>query len=569
MGVNFWGSNFWGANFSSVNVTSGYFSSVNFARIFAKSLVFFAFLYVVDFAFRAFFIAYIGIWGGNIGTLESNAEIFQTLINGARYFGQIAGVLALVAFVLFALCAWRIFSKIAQIFIALILTAISFVNIANMGFYEIYGDTFNANLLGLIFDDRGAIFSTAMSGQYNLTLKIFAWIAISVALVVAINAIFRKIDSPKFANLLANPANPKSKNFTRFAQNISVIALFLTFAFATLFAINGHFGFKGISLGKEIRPVGNAFLRKVSIGAFRDLHIVHKAYRKIAHSKFSDYIQGESPAFVAQKFSGYESLGANGDLRVLLQKRVERGDKSAIHHIFYIIAESMSEWHFDGEFDLLDLSSELKKLAKQKGGFKADIFLQNAGNTIKSLDVQISGLLQTDIPLSLLAGRFNDIAFAPAVILRDLGFEGSFFYGGSGSWQKLDSFVTRQGFSRIFFGTHIIENAANKGYKAPYQNEWGAYDNHLFAFIADKIITESTANPALKTFNMIMTTSNHPPYNAPVADFGAPMEAIEKFIDSTPNFKRKAMSAKILAHIWWQDKVIAQFVREMSAKLHS
>lgn len=82
----------------------------------------------------------------------------------------------------------------------------------------------------------------------------------------------------------------------------------------------------------------------------------------------------------------------------------------------------------------------------------------------------------------------------------------------------------------------------------------------------DKIATESAVNPNLKTFNMIMTTSNHPPYDTPVADFGAPIQEIEYFVKSTPNFKRKAVSEKILAHIWWEDKVIAGFVREMSAK---
>ena len=77
---------------------------VYFARIFAKSLTFFVFLYAVDFVFRAFFIAYIGFWCGNIGTLDSKAQILQTFINGARYFGQIIGVLSLIIFVLLLFC---------------------------------------------------------------------------------------------------------------------------------------------------------------------------------------------------------------------------------------------------------------------------------------------------------------------------------------------------------------------------------------------------------------------------------------------------------------------------------
>lgn len=560
--------------------------SIYFARIFLKSIAFFAFLYVVDFLFRAFFLAYIGILGGNLGVLESSAQIWQTFINGSRYFGQIVGVLSLIVFILLLFCQRRdssdlsdssnlndssdstaqsrikrIFCVILRIFVALILTSIAFVNIANMGFYQIYGDTFNANLLGLIFDDRGAIFRTAFAGQYNLSLKIIAWIALSVALTIAINAIFRKIDSLNLANL-------KSAKF-RHARSAFAFALFLVFGFATLFAINGHFGLKGISLGKEIRPVGNTFLRQITTGAFRDLYIVFLGYRKIAHSKFSDYIEGESPIVVAQNFDKSKSLGENGDIDLLklLSKRVQsRNDSNQIEHIFYIIAESMSEWHFDSAFDSLNLSSELKKLAKQKGGFKADIFLQNAGSTIKSLDVQISGLLQTDIPLSLLSGRFDNIKFAPAVIMRDLGFDGTFFYGGSGTWQKLDSYVTTQGFSEILFGTHIVENATRSGYPAPYQNAWGAYDHHLFAFVRDTITAKTKANPSAKTFNMIMTTSNHPPYDAPLAQFNAPLQAMEAFVKSTPNLKSKAITAQILAHIWYQDKVIAQFVREMSEK---
>ena len=452
----------------------------------------------------------------------------------------------------------RIFRIILRIFIALILTSIAFVNIANMGFYQIYGDTFNANLLGLIFDDRGAIFRTAFAGQYNLSLKIIAWIAISIALVFAINAIFRKIDSLNLANL-------KSAKF-RYIKSTFAMLLFLIFGFATLFAINGNFGLKGISLGKEIRPVGNTFLRQITTGAFRDLYIVFLGYRKIAHSQFSDYIEGESPIVVAQNF-GESALDANGDLLKLISKRVQsRNDSNQIQHIFYIIAESMSEWHFESAFDSLNLSSELKKLAKEKGGFKADIFLQNAGGTIKSLDVQISGLLQTDIPLSLLSGRFNDIKLAPAVIMRDLGFDGTFFYGGSGTWQKLDSYVTTQGFSEILFGTHIVENATRNGYSPPYQNAWGAYDHHLFAFVRDTITAKAQANPNAKTFNMIMTTSNHPPYDAPLEQFNAPIQTMENFVKSTPNLKRKAITAQILAHIWYQDKVIARFVREMSEK---
>lgn len=521
------------------------------ANIFLKSLVFFAFLYALDAFFRAVFIIKLGIFEKHLGEVES-WQILQTFINGSRYFGQIIGVVSLIVFVLLLCLQCKkirvIFQKILYIFIALIICLICFVNIANMGFYEIYGDTFNANLLGLIFDDRVAIFDTAMGGDYHLSVKILAFIVCSVIFVALIRFIFRQIDKIKWEGA------------------VYAILLFLIFSFAVLFAINGHFGLRGISLGQHIKPVTNTFLRQISTGAFRDLYIVSISYKKIKNSQFSDYID-ENPRKIVENFSG-KMIESEINLLDILKKQVEnplvessvnKGD-SSISHIFYIIAESMSEWHFDSIFDEIDLSTQLKKLINEKNAFKADIFLQNAGSTIKSLDVQISGLLQTDIPLSLL--KIDELKLAPAVIMKDLGYSGRFFYGGSGTWQKLDSYVTTQGFSEILFSTHIIENAMKNGYKEPLSNSWGAFDNYLFDFIKDTIIKNSHKNPQYKSFNMIMTTSNHPPYNVPMDN--APTQKIEKFINSHKDLHLKPITARLLAHIWWQDKMIAKFIEEMS-----
>ena len=51
-----------------------------------------------------------------------------------------------------------------------------------------------------------------------------------------------------------------------------------------------------------------------------------------------------------------------------------------------------------------------------------------------------------------------------------------------------------------------------------------------------------------------------------MAEFGAPFKRIEKFIEAHKDLRKKPITAQLLAHIWWQDKLIAGFVREMSAK---
>ncbi|WP_181882609.1 MULTISPECIES: LTA synthase family protein [unclassified Helicobacter] len=533
-----------------------------FEKLLWKSLIFFIFLYVVCFGFRAFFILYLGVWGGAIG--ESSGEYLQTFINGARYDGQIVGALAVVYFVLaLFLGTSRIGEGIRKLFVSLVIFVLCFVNIANIGFYQIYGDVFNTNLLGLVFDDRMAIFETALSGQYHLGVKIFACIVISIALMWILRAFFSLVDFVYCTNELIS-SRMRQKKENHLWKNL---ALFCVFVFGALFAINGHFGLQGISLGKEIKPVENVFLRKATSGALRDLHLVYRAYSKISHSSFDDYVE-ESPIVATQKYFNLPSAPENTEsshsynLLELLQKTSSNTSDVQINHIFYIVAESMSEWHFDKKFDELNLTSELKKLVEQKGAYKADVFLQGAGNTIGSLDSQISGLLHTEIPLSLMVGRMEEFKSAPAVIFRDLGFKTHFYYGGSGTWQKLDSYITAQGFDDILYSTHIIQNAKNRDYAQPYENSWGAYDHLLFLFVRDRILL----NNEPKTFNMIMTTSNHPPYDVPLQSFGAPMEEIEAFLKAHPEITQKSTTKQILGHIWYQDKMIAKFVEEMSAR---
>lgn len=540
-----------------------------------KTLVFMAFLYVVFFAFRLLFVVY-------LGEEYDGSDTVDAFFNGARYDGQIIGVLSVIFFIVGAVFAPKAFcAKILKILGFACVIVVSFVNVANIAFYQVFGDVFNANLLGLIFDDRSAILATIASGQYNVLLRMFVWLVLSTILCSILGGLFGLIDR------IYTPSATSRLHQSYHTSNKTTFILLGIFILIALFSINGTIGLKGVSLGKEIKPVSDTFLRKASTGALRDLYLVYKGYKKIANSHFSDYVD-ESPSQSAIAFKQYRSAPSETlsneniynntkeiDLLEILSHRVNNPtyDTSTqdfalpkIEHIFYIIAESMSEWHFESEFDELGLNKELKKLI-DNGAYKADIFLQNAGNTIASLDVQISGLLQTDIPLSLMAGRLKPLKTAPAVILDDLGYKGTFFYGGSGTWQKLDSYVTTQGFGDIFYNTHIIQNAKVKGYSSPYDNSWGAFDHHLFSFVRDKVLTDSRTNPAQKTFNMIMTTSNHPPYDAPVESFGAPMKDITTFIASHPEITQKNITPTLLAHIYYQDKVIGKFIREVSSSL--
>lgn len=506
-----------------------------FKSLVLQSLVFMGLLFVLSLVLRGVFIAHF------ISELKgvSVAEFARFVLNSLRYDGQIIGVLSVIFFFLNFIPK----EKIVRIYALLVILITAFVGISNIGFYEIYQDVFNGTLLGLVFDDKKAILDTALGGDFGFTSKVLLWVLISLAFYAFFVLFCTKINKIQ------------GKKFR--------IVFFVVFVLCCLFSINGTIGLKGISLSKEIVPVPNTFLRKITHGGFRDLLYVYKSYKLISNSTFADYTN-EAPLAATRAFFGLnENNESEFNLKKLLQKEVNNPSKAQIQHIFYIIAESLSAWHLDEEFfKELDTKSELLEFIKESGAYTADTFLQNADATIKSLNVQISGLYFTGIPLSLSVGKSPIFEMSPGFIFKDLGFKTSFFYGGSGTWYKLDNYTKSQGFDEILFSNHIVSFAEQKGFEPPFENAWGAYDHYLYEFIKDYTI----ANKDTKSFAMIMTTSNHGPWDAPVEKFGVDFEKINNFLKAK-QLPQDELKRKIISHIIYQDKMLARFVRETAKAL--
>lgn len=526
-------------------------------KLLVQSIVFAFVLFVLFFVMKLSFVLYSGVYHGAIGEVKGFMEYVHTFINGLRYDSRHVAGLSLVYFVLGGLFFWTEFRWFVLWVYALIVVILSlFVGIAEIVFYQIYSDTFNANLLGLIFDDQRAIFHTGISGQYGLTSKVLLWLFLSFVFMWIYTRIFLKI-TREYGR---DPLSSIRSRSTRRESTLKAVVLFIFFAFLMTISFNSAFSFKGVSLDQVIKPVENIFLRKASPGAFRDLYLVYRGYAKISNSDFSDYTS-QSPLEVVEEYFGIESKQPQYNLKELLEKRVGNNTGQKIDHIFYIVAESLSEWHFDDEFDKIELTSGLKSLLADSHGVKIGVFLENAGSTIKSMDVQLTGLLQTEIPVNSILGTLEPFVTAPGFIMKNLGYECNFYYGGSGIWQKLDQYTASQGFDRIYYSTQIINNAKLNGYSAPYEGLWGAYDHHLFALVRDNTLRERNT----PSFNMILTTSNHPPYDAPIEQFGAPLDEIAKLFSDTGKYRER--SARQIAHIWYEDKMIARFVKEVSRVL--
>ncbi len=528
-----------------------------FEKLLVKSITFALFLFALFFAIKLCFVLYSGVYYDAIGEVKSFSEYINTFINGLRYDSRHIATLSIVYFAIGLLFFWSELRWVILWIYAFIVVIVSlFIGIAEIAFYEIYNDVFNANLLGFIFDDQKAIFHTGISEHYSILSFIFMYSILSFIFMYTYSKIFTKITREYGYDPLSSI---RSRSTSKESLITSAI-LFVIFALLMMFSINSSFSFKGGNLDQIAKPVENTFLRKVSTGAFRNLYLVYRGYMRISNSHFSDYTS-QTPLEVVQEYFELDSKQTHYNLKNLLAKKVTYSSKEKVNYIFYIIAESLSEWHFDKEFDEIGLTSGLKSLLNDAHGTKIGVFLQNADSTIKSIDVQLTGLFQTEIPINSIIGTLQPFITAPGIIMKDLGYKTNFYYGGSGIWQRLDQYSASQGFEKIYYSTHIVENAKLNGYASPYEGLWGAYDHYLFTLIKDNVFKHRST----PSFNMILTTSNHSPYDVPLEQFNVPLEDIHKFLTNHSEYKKK--DARFFGHIWYQDKVITRFIQEVSRVL--
>lgn len=86
----------------------------------------------------------------------------------------------------------------------------------------------------------------------------------------------------------------------------------------------------------------------------------------------------------------------------------------------------------------------------------------------------------------------------------------------------------------------------------------GVLDEYLYHFV------EQTINPDLPSFNVVLTTTNHPPFEIDLAARGYPVKtvppALAPFFDGS-------LDLKTLGHRWYSDHWLGVFVREAEARL--
>ena len=347
-----------------------------------------------------------------------------------------------------------------------------------------------------------------------------------------LNKLLRQAEAAQLPDFLA----------TKIARGVTVIVI-LIWAF-----VGAHVWLGRNLVGlKNAESTGDVFLNKIVLNPFWALR--YAIWQEHTMQKSAGLRQllpsGDVRGAAAALYPEAAQTAANLDDCL---KRIAPGNSNPRpSHIFIVVMESYDAWSTLTEYAGLHLTDRVKQLGAE--GIRADGFISSGVSTVESLGVMITGL-----PFARAFVNFQPIVrrglpTAAAPIFKQLGYKPRFFYGGFLSWQRIGEFCREQGFEEVYGGDRMVPHSRMK--------EWGVDDEHLFQFALEHTGVEPT-------FNLIMTTSYHPPYSVDLEKTG--------FDSSRPKSdplgaRLSADEIRVLGHLWYSDKCVGDFVAEAENKL--
>ncbi len=403
-------------------------------------------------------------------------------------------------------------------------------------FFGVYGDQFNQMVFGIAHDDTTAILVTIWKEYHPLL-----FLGIAIPLILANLWLVRRwlAFTPSFVPHLGQGMRPLlSRLVTGFAIFLFMVA-----------AVRG-----GTLWGEPIRlkhafVVDDLFLNRSVVNPFTALRYTLKVKLQLEKGAA---LASFWPSQKIDEALNYEleqrgqALPADADMDQALSTLAHghRGEKP--RHIFMMLMESHSGWTVMPAYRHIGLSPRFSALADK--GIYFPNFLPAGSGTIGSMNTLITGLPDAGLNINYEQSAQTPYPSALAANMKRLGYKTRFFYGGFLSWQRLDSFAQNQGFDEIYGGGNMSAGV--------HTNEWGVDDKYLYDFIL-KTVDDDTPS-----FNFILSTSNHPPYDLDLEALGYTLQELPAPLKAT-----KEETVKVLGHLWYADQQAGRFVQEAEKRL--
>jgi len=171
-------------------------------------------------------------------------------------------------------------------------------------------------------------------------------------------------------------------------------------------------------------------------------------------------------------------------------------------NLVIVLEESMGA-QFIGSLGGLPLSPEYDRLSEK--GWALTRLYATGTRSVRGIEAVLSGFFPTPAQAVVKRSRSQQDFFTLAGLLRQHGYDATFYYGGESHFDNMRGFFLGNGFTRV-----IDQN----DYKSPqFVGSWGVSDEDLFAR-ADEEFNRLHAQ-GTPFFGFVFTSSNHDPFEFP------------------------------------------------------
>ena len=501
-------------------------------RPFANDLRLWALVMLLLSAFRAVFI---GIFSAQIGEGSGLGDIFQVFLYGMRFDCQVAGYVVALPVVLGLLAGRLPLQRLAGwlrigLGAVFVFTALWMFVVA-VNFFAEFDSPFNHFIFIGLEDDTNAIVQTIWK-EYHPIPSTILFVILFVPLLRYVRTL-GKIEPPS-----TNATQQRSAWSTRLAASLLVLVMLVL-------SIRGSVG-KRPAQRIDAAISKDVFLNKAVLNPFVALNYAFKDHARLnSAAGLGVFLPDHDLEGALARLFPEAQPSDNLDDYFLTTAHGPRG--AAPRHVFVLLMESYDSWPMLPEYQSLQMTEGLKGLAVE--GLQVQPFLSSSPGTMASVAGVLTGLpdagLQTDLQPQT---RFT-YPTSVASIFQRLGYRTRFFYGGKLGWRNLDQFAAAQGFDDIYGSSHMGS--------WQHANEWGVDDEYLFDFVAESL------NDDQPTFNFILSTSYHPPYDIDVQSKGYPVSEIP--IDLAAQYDGK-IDLPMWGHLWYADHEMTKFIRATQQK---
>ena len=507
-----------------------------------RDIKLFAFILLTLCVYRAYFMFYMA---GYLSPSAGTDDVLLALLTGLRLSLKTAGAVTLPAFVLCSLPLLAL-PRLAPVLRRLRfcwggLAAFAFAVLfqARFPFYRQFQTSFNMQVAAGLNDDA-AVLAEMMLREYGLLWRLcIALLLTAVSLYVLRSLLLVR-------RTYALPALRSGVQRAVFS-----LGLLLLFAAAFIFVrFGGSFTYAGGVNWENAGVTSDAFLNECILDDGQALYRVRSMHKRLKSGDIVG-VDKEHVRALAVEAAGHAELSAD-TLTPYLTRTAQGARIPKPRHIFIVLGETYAQWPMLENYAALHAADGIKGLIREPNAYYSRRFMPNGDFTSIAITGLVTGLSEVNQHVNYVARSLREAyptAMAPQ--FKRLGYAVDFWYGGVPSWEGMDRFSIAQGFDH-FYGY--------PDFHAEKVNAWGTSDEQLFSALFQHLADEPP------TVHLIMTVSNHPPYNIDVAAEGFDLARARAETAQLPNVDDPDQLALELGHYWYMDKIVTQFVHETMKK---